>query len=338
MNRLILVLLVLGAAFAAAQDATVTYVDGDVTVRPESGSQFPADFGTNLSGGDRIVTARRSEAELRLAAGGSVTVAPGTVFLVGSARTAAGEPVGRVAAAVGTFTFKFTAVTGNEPRIGSTTSVAGVRGTEVRVYVASDGTTRYEVVEGLLEIEHDGARVALGPDQAVEVVPGRPPGEVFSFLMRPIDYSIWNGELIREFLADPVPAIRGIATEMAALTGEISRRAPEWEALRAAAETAAVRLAELRESEELEAAQKFYLETVLPAQRAARLEFVSLRYVVLSALSLDQYIVSRLAAEMEAAWFMNPGTEVYRLFRSELAALRSRFEAVVVPFLVSSDL
>ena len=321
---------------ASAQDATVTYLDGQVDVRTEGGSTFEADFGTGVNSGDRVVTGRTGTADLRLATGGTVNVRPRTVFLVGSAATPAGS-TGRVAAAVGSFSFRFTAVAGNEPRIGSTTSVAGVRGTEVNVYVASDGTTRFEVVEGKVEIEKAGQTITLGPDQAVEIAPGRAPSAVFSFLQRPIDYSVWNGGLVANFLADPIPTLRGIAAEMDDLLAEIERRLPEVDRLRAEVDELNARLDRMREGDDRAAQARFFENTVMPARLASREVYVAFRFVVLSALSLDQYVVSRLGAELEAAYFLNPTDPTAVAVRRELAGIRSRFESIVTPRLVPSD-
>ena len=332
----IVVALAIGsAAGAAAQDATVTFVDGGVDIRTEAGVVRRADFGSGVNGGDRIITDRRGEAELDLAAGGTVRVAPDTVFIVSG--TPSGQTQSRVAAAVGSFSFRFRAAAGNEPRVGSTTSVAGVRGTELVVYVASDGTTRYEVIEGRVEIDSDGRTVALGPNDGVEVRPGRRPGQVFSFLERPIDYAVWNSGLIDEFLSSPVDSIRGLAAEMHALIDEVERRAPQSDAMSEEARRARVRLDEIREKDGDDAAEKHFTDVLTPLRIAARAEFVSFRFVVLSALSLDQYILSRLAAEIEAAYFFDADASVLREFRAVLNDVRARYERIVVPRLVPSD-
>ncbi|MFW6313743.1 MAG: hypothetical protein ACOC2N_07655, partial [Spirochaetota bacterium] len=244
----------------------------------------------------------------------------------------------RLSAAVGSFAFKFNASVGNEPRVGSTTSVAGVRGTEVRVYVASDGTTRYEVIEGLVELEDSGDRVTLGPEQAVEVSPGTGAGSVFAFLQRPIDYSVWNAGLVDDFLADPLPALRGVASEMAELIEEIERLGPGVDAMLAQVREENERLPKIEEESGQEARQEYFRNTVMPLRREARADFVDFRFVVLSALSLDQYIISRLSAEMEARYFFDSDNDVYLRFQEELQSIRSEYERVVVPRLVPSDL
>ena len=335
---MLLMFVLLAALPIAAQEATITYLDGIVDIQTESGESYPADFGDVVQAGDRVSTGRSGEAELELERGGVVTVAPDTVFIVGSAAGEGGARTSRLAAAVGSFSFRFNAMVGNEPRIGSTTSAAGVRGTEVRVYAASDGTTRYEVVEGLVEIEDEGDSVALGPEEAVEITPGRGAGNVFNFLERPIDYSVWNAGLVEGFLDDPLAGFRGVAAEMNDLIDEVERRGPEVDALFEDFYEQRDRLDEIEENEGQDARVEHFNEVVTPLRVAAREAYTDFRFIVLSALSLDQYIISRLAAEMEAAYFRAPDAAVYREFRDALEELRSRYDAVIVPRLSPRDL
>lgn len=334
MRRVLILLLLLVAAFASAQDATVSFVDGIVDIRTESGAEFPATFGSELDLGDRVITERGSFAELELTSGGVVEVDSDTVFILGTGEDASGQPQRRVAAAIGSFAFRFNAAVGDEPQIGSTTSAGGVRGTEVRVYAASDGTTRYEVIEGLLEVEENGRMVSLGPNDAVEVRAGQAPSSVFSFLEQPIDYGAWNASLVDDFLADPLATLNGIAAEMYALIDEIERRVPVYEELRENAEALGEETSTIEDENDRDA---FFNEIVLPAREAARQEFIALRYVVLSALSLDQYVLSRLASEIEAVYFFQPEDELYVSFKTVLEEIRSVFQGTVVPWLVPSD-
>lgn len=333
----LIVVAVLAAVPVIAQEATITYLEGFVDIRTEAGAVFPADFGDALDGGDRVITERTGEAELELADGGVVRVAPNTVFIVGSSTGSSGERTSRLSAAVGSFAFRFSAAVGNEPQIGSTTSVAGVRGTEVRVYAASDGTTRYEVIEGLIEITEGGETLTVGADEGVEIAAGRAPGSVFAFLEQPIDYGVWNAGLVDGFLADPLPALRGVATEMNEIIDEIERLSPEIDALFAELEAERARLPEIEAEEGREARERYFLEVVTPLRILVRERYIDFRFIVLSALSLDQYVVSRLAAEMEASFFLSPDAVLYRQFVDELDELRARYEAVVVPRLSPTD-
>jgi len=335
MNRIALIFMALVSTSVVAQQATVTFVDGDVDIQREGGSRRPADFGSELQNGDRVITDGSGYAELELGSGGTVEVSGDTVFLVGSDSGSGGEPQGRVAAAVGAFVFRFNATVGNEPQIGSTTSVAGVRGTEVRVYAASDGTTRYEVVEGRLDVQDNGVRVSLGPNEAVEVRAGGAPSTVFSFLENPIDYSVWNAGLVQDFLLEPLNSLDGIAEEMDSLIAEINRRVPEYERLRAVAEDENAALDEIEDAADRET---YFENQVMAARREARAYFVDFRFVVLSALSLEQFVISRLAAEMRAAHFDDPEDPTLVEFLIRVEDIRNGFERAVVPWLVPSDL
>jgi hypothetical protein len=335
MKRTLVLSLLFVAALSFAQDATVSFVDGFVDVRTQSGQQFPADFGTDLDIGDRVITEGRSFAELELASGGVIEIDSDTVFILGTGTDRSGQPQSRMAAAVGSFAFRFNAALGNEPQIGSTTSAGGVRGTEVRVYAASDGTTRYEVIEGLLEVQEGGRTVQVRPDEAVEVRAGQAPTAVFSFLEQPIDYGIWNAGLVDDFLSDPLSTLTGIGDEMNDLIDEIERRKVEYEAL---AEDLAEKDAAMRAIEDDEARQERFNRVVVPAQNATRESFVGMRFVVLSALSLDQYVLARLGAEMQATNFDDPENPTLLAFLDRLSQIRQRYEASVVPWLVPSDL
>ena len=334
----LVVALLLVTAGLFGKDATVTYVEGTVEIRTEGGTASVADFGDELETGDRVITGRTGQAELRLTRGGVINVGGDTVFLIGSTVDRAGEPQSRLSAAVGSFLFRFSSVLGIEPRVGSTTAVAGVRGTEVRVYVASDGTTRYEVIEGLVDIEDPFGHVTLAAAQAVEITPGAGPGSVFAFLDQPIDYGVWNAGLVEGFLANPVHSLRGIAAEMYDILDEIRRRGPRVEALLEGLVEENETLARIEAEHGVEARQEYFRATVMPMRLHARSAYVYLRFVVLSALSLDQHIFSRLAAEMEAAHFLDPQNSAAVEFRRELAAIRSHYEDVVVPWLVPSDI
>lgn len=338
MKRLMPILLALLAASLSAQEATVAFLDGVVDIRTEAGATYPADFGDQLEAGDRIITGRGAEAELELASGGIVTVRPDTVFLIGSTTRPDGEQTSRLSSAVGSFAFKFNAALGNEPQVGSTTAAAGVRGTEVVVYAGSDGTTRFEVLEGLVEIDDGEEGVTLGAEDGVEVTPGRGPSNVFAFLEQPIDYGVWNAGLVDGFLDDPLPALGGVATEMREIIAEIERRAPGVEELLERSEAETERMNEIGEEDGQDAREEYFADTVMPLRRETRAAFVELRFIVLSALSLDQYVVSRLAAEMEAAYFLDRDAPVLQEFREELDELRAEYENVVTPYLVAADL
>jgi hypothetical protein len=320
---------------AFAQDATITFLDGGVHIQREGGGRQPADFGSDVNAGDRVITDASGYAELELESGGVVELSEDTVFLVGASTGSTGRNQGRIAVAVGALSFRFNAMVGNEPQVGTTTSVAGVRGTEVRVYAASDGTTRYEVIEGLLEVQDGGISVSLGPEQAVEVRAGGVPSPVFSFLDNPIDYGVWNAGLVQDFLLEPLASLDGIEEEMNSLIAEINRRVPEYQRLRDVVDEAE---ATMDEEEDQERRESIFAEQVMPARRTARAEFVELRFVVLSALSLEQFVISRLAAELKAQYFFDPDNPTVTAFMTRVERIRDRFEDAVVPWLVPSDL
>lgn len=125
---------------------------------------------------------------------------------------------------------------------------------------------------------------------------------------------------------------------MSELIDEIERKGPEIDAAFEAYYAERDKLPGIQEKEGLEARQKYFAEVVEPIQIAVREQYIDFRFVVLSALSFNQYVVSRLGAEMDAEHFLRPDDPVYLAFRSEYDQLRSDFERVVASRLSPTDL
>ncbi|MEE8441336.1 MAG: FecR family protein, partial [Spirochaetia bacterium] len=184
-KRIILGLLVaaLGAAVAFAQDGEVVYVDyPEVEIRRPGGVTILADFGDAVRTGDSVITTRFGEAEIKLADGGTVSIARDTIYQIQVVQSG-GAPQTVMSVALGSVRFRFNTIAGRrEPVVGAPTAVAGVRGTEFTAYVAADGATVFVVDEGMVDVFAEGGSVQLVGGQGVEVAPGERPGEPFDAL------------------------------------------------------------------------------------------------------------------------------------------------------------
>jgi hypothetical protein len=120
---------------------------------------------------------------------------------------------------LGEVAFKFRRAASEEPLIATNSTVAGVRGTDFTVYSGADGSTLIAVENGMVEVEAAGKSVELVKDEAVEVRPGEPPGQKFSFIGRELDFSSWNAEKKQTHFCDnPAEALKGVEKRLIIIT------------------------------------------------------------------------------------------------------------------------
>jgi len=194
------------AAAAGAQNATVTYIEGDPDLRNGSGAVSPLDYDSKLRTGDSVLTGKSEQVELAQGADTTIKIRPNTVFTIREVDTGAGkEQV--LTTAVGAVSMRFGKLAGKEPRVGTVGTVAGIRGTELTVYAGPDGSALFVVESGLVSVGAAGATVDLAKDEAVEVSAAGVPGEKFSVIGREKDFSDWEEKKAQELLADPVAAL-----------------------------------------------------------------------------------------------------------------------------------
>lgn len=334
-------LFLLAGATGFGQDATVVYLEGSPTIRPASGSRFPADFGERVQVGDSVLTGARDFLEMEQGTASTIRVQPDTVFTVQQRESDEGERETVMRATVGAVRFRFNRiVTEQEPMVGSATTIAGVRGTELTVYAGGDGTSLYLVEEGQVDVEADNETVSLGPNEAVQVSAAGRAGEKHEWPGRELDFSRWNQDRMDAFLETPVESARRIRERLTDFEEQIRRLYPEYLELSTNLRNARDELAEMEEEGEAsqEELQQFVDEEIVPLRtRTARI-FLNIRYYALSAHSLKGHVLGRMYLEMKARNFLTPENETYQSFLEVYNAIQADFEEFVAPRLVPDDI
>lgn len=316
-----------------AQDATVEYLEGDPQHRTSAGASRYLDFGSRVAPGDSVVTGRGDFVELRQGDAAAIRVNANTVFTIREVERGEGrEQV--LSTSVGSVAMRFNRLAGREPMVGTTTTVAGVRGTELVIYAGADGSSLFLVESGLVEVTSSGRSVELAANEGVEVPAGGPPGEKFEWLGRQLDFRDWNEGKRDEALSDPVAAVG----RFQAVIDEFIDGAQEFGAL------AAELMGELDESR-----KAFYAltdqdqqntlrdEVILPLQERTGVAVLNYRYFALSALSFRRYVMAPLYIEMRTRNILNAGN-TYEDFKRVYGQLLRLFEDEIVPWLVEADI
>lgn len=337
-EAVVAILLLLVAGAVAAQDARVEYVDGFPELRKAQGGTDFIDFGMELQSGDSVVTGRDDFVELSQGADSSIRVEPDTVFTIREVETSTGRQT-VMSNSVGSVSYRFGRLAGREPRIGTTTVVAGVRGTEVTVYAGADGSAMFLVDSGEVEVTSAGESVSLTEAQGVEVPAGGPPGEVFEIIGRAIDFSTWSGEKQEEFLADPVGSLRGLEAQLQNYYGELivlqslyTEKRAEYDAAYADLEDAVERFG--RESDEAEMIR----EVVGPLGQEATVLAFNIRYYALTSLSLRRYLIGQMSVEMKTRYILDRENPAYTEFVALRDSILEEYESRITQHLVAVDI
>jgi hypothetical protein len=337
MKACLLSVLFLAAALAAgAVPAGVSYTEGESFVRFKSGSQRDAAIGDILNTGDGVRTGADGLVELDQK-GVIVHINPGTVFTL-MEKEQKGKVAGVLSLVLGSVKFRYDRLTGQEPLIQTASCIAGVRGTELAVYAGVDGSSLIIVEKGAVEVEAEGATVALAPQEAVEVRPGQPPGMKYRPPSVKIDYRRWNEEKLQGLLADPAAAMQDVLQQLEyyiAKSGEAFDLYQEYSA----------RLQKEREikkalisSEQTEEAQALERETIFPLAVETGNLVLNYRYYALAALSLRRFVGGRMYLFLKAGQILNPGEPSLAAFREKYLQMLSEFEDKIVARLLEVDI
>ena len=169
-----LVLLVLFAAAAGAQDGQVEYVEGDVWIESQ-GRRRLADFGSSVEAGDLVITGRDGVAVVSVGQGSQIKLRENTVVVIEQAL--AGGSVGLRQG--GIFARVNRSVAGGRAfQVTTPTVVAGVRGTEFFVAYGRAIEERPDVWlcvnEGSVEVavRDTGATTIVREGEGVNILAG----------------------------------------------------------------------------------------------------------------------------------------------------------------------
>lgn len=161
------------AAIGNGEDAKVLEVENIVqTSRGPSGTWTPAQREQSLEIGDRIRTRQRSRATVRLSDLYTMRLEQFTTIEIAAAlfdeERATLDLGGGVA-------FIFSREKSGEIDIKTPTANGAMRGTQIVVKVAPDGSSRFQVLEGALELSNPKGTLLLSAGEAGEANPGQAP-------------------------------------------------------------------------------------------------------------------------------------------------------------------
>ncbi|THB65780.1 MAG: hypothetical protein D6B26_03465 [Spirochaetaceae bacterium] len=329
--------MIVAAGLLGAQEQRVTYIEGEPELRRGSRS-LALDFGEELNSGDTIYTGLDDLVELEQGTGNTISVLPDSVFSVQDVAT--GDQVQRrLTAARGGATFRFSRPGGSR-FIGTATTAAGVRGTEFTVFASSDCAAFYVVHKGQIEVESQGQSVQVAANQAVEVAPGEPPGEVISWLGKTLDYSefsSWNQKRIDTFLENPQATITGITEELVSLANDMEKTYMEYQASQSQLSAAREEMKRLQQEAEESDFQEYRQTVVFPLMTNTGNLFLNYRYFALSALSLRRNVGGSLYVQAKARLLLEPDS-LWKEYMEDHALLVSQFEQRIVPMLNEGDI
>jgi len=171
--RIALAAALAGFPIASAQDAKVLEVQNIVqTTKGGAGPWTAASPEQSLAIGDRIRTRQRSRATLRLTDLYTMRLEQFTTVEIASSLFEEGKPrldLGGGAA------FIFSREKSGEIDIKTPAANGAMRGTQVYVRVAADGTSSFQVLEGQVELGNPQGKLLLSAGEAGEAAPGRAP-------------------------------------------------------------------------------------------------------------------------------------------------------------------
>ncbi len=337
MKACLLSLLFLAAALAAgALPAGVAYTEGDALVRFKSGGQRDATIGDILNTGDGVRTGADGVVELDQK-GAIVHINPGTVFTL-MEKEQKGKTTGVLSLVLGSVKFRYDRLTGQEPLIQTASCIAGVRGTELSVYAGVDGSSLIVVEKGAVEVEAEGATVALAPEEAVEVRPGQPPGQKYRPPSVKIDYRRWNEEKLQGMLADPAVAMQDVLQQLEFYIARSTEAFTQFQEFN-------TRLQQEREIQkgmfnagQAEEAQALERETIFPLTVETGNLILNYRYYAVAALSLRRYVGGRMYLFLKARQIRNPEEPSLASFREKYQQMLAEFEEKIVPRLLEVDI
>lgn len=332
------VLLTVMSLAAAAQVATVEYVEGWVDIKRPNGQTVEAIIGDTLNKDDTVITGDDGTATLAQQGASEIVVSPNSIFSIREIDSG-GEKETVMHTALGSVKFKFLRLFGREPKISTPSVVAGVRGTEFTVYAGDEGSALFTVDSGEVIVTSQGIPVVLIENEGVEVKAGRPPGQKFEKKGRPIDYSSWNSEKQEEFSADPLAGLRGIEKQMDSYIREVDNLSLNLSELNAQIKIGRNEYKQMIEQSGKEKGDQFYTDTIKPKEREIAPIVQNLRYFALSAFSLRRYVISKQYSVHKAQFLIGEiDIAIYGNIISKIDSINANFMDSIEPHLVPYDI
>jgi tetratricopeptide (TPR) repeat protein len=169
----ILVALLISGTMARSQNATVLETQNIVQASARGKSEWAAASpNQTLAVGDRIRTRQRSRATLRLTDLYTMRLEQFTTVEIAPGLFGEGKP--RLDLGAGA-AFIFSREKSGEIDIKTPAANGAMRGTQLFVQVAADGTSRFQVLEGQVELANGQGKLLLDAGEAGEAAPGRAP-------------------------------------------------------------------------------------------------------------------------------------------------------------------
>jgi hypothetical protein len=325
------------ATAVTAQEADIVYIDGIVDVKLADGERMEAFIGDYLAVGDTIITSEDSLAELETESGSAIKIAEDTIFTFQELEQD-GEKRSVLSTTLGSVAFRFNKFTGREPLIATPGTIAGIRGTEFLVFAGADGATLVVVESGKVEVEAQGSKVELLPDEGVEVLAGGAPGEKFKVLRGQLDFSAWNSTRLDAMLDDPAGTIKGVEKGMEAFRRQITELLPVYEENVATLREERENLKKLEEEKGKEARKQRYENVVFPLEVETSYMRLNLRYHALSALSFRRHVLGSMYAQVKTAYLNRLDTDGYRAFERTYRRILADYQRDIGPLLVDADI
>jgi len=326
------VLLWTTASILLAQNTTVVYIEGSPQRKNNTGAISELDYGNQLAVGESVITGKTDLAELSQGNTATIRIKPNTVFTIRE-MDVGGQKEQVLTTTVGAVSMRFNRLSGKEPRVGTVSTVAGIRGTELTIFAGPDGSALFIVESGLVSVTAAGSTVDLGEKEAVEVPAGGPPGEKYSVIGRELDFSAWAQGKTEELLADPLTALERSTALLAQFKAGLDEWVEKYEKARIESDGAAKKMGEITDTE---AQKKFRDEVWFPLALQTGNAILNYRYYTLSALSLRRYVLGPLYMQVRTRNMLKQDAR-YQEFMERYRHIIEDFQATFEPYTNITD-
>ena len=327
---------VYGAEAIERADLKVVYLEGLPEHRPLDYREFSwLEVGDTLYPGETIITRPGDYLEFTVGEHVLVVVEENSIVIIGEVGAAGGvRPI--IASVRGSVRYRFNLLDGElSPFVGTSAVVAGVRAGEFFVYAGADGSSLFLVRQGTVAVSAAGESIVLTEAKGVEVQPGGPPGESFTWLGRSVRYVDWDADRFSEFLASPTESLAKVQSDLFEIARQVKAFYQYDRMIKNRYEDALQRMAAITEPLER---TTFRNETLQMIEREASISSLNYRFYALSALAVRRHVLGRMYLEMKTRFFTNLDSPIYRRFERKYFEVIGIFEELLVPYLREGDI